>query len=251
MSRASTGWRELASLCRDKRRLTVENGFGTQAELLNDTRLAANAVGASAMDRPEDVESDPVTGRVYVILTTIPNAKRRTSIPPSARPMSMGTFLNSSAGGTNGALDHTADRFQWTFFSLQATPRRLRNMARHAGLAVIARQLRLRSQRALVDASDQGPSKPSMHRRRSLCVDTDGDGRRGSILLRVPRRAECCGPCFTPMERRCLAAIQHPGEGDASSLAEPATRWRILNPICRRAHRWLPSSKTTADRLAC
>ncbi|RVU46382.1 PhoX family protein [Rubrivivax rivuli] len=50
-------------------------GFSNQAEIYIHTRIAADAVGATKMDRPEWVDVHPTTGEIYVTMTN--NSSRR------------------------------------------------------------------------------------------------------------------------------------------------------------------------------
>ena len=63
--------------------LTAANGFASQADVLIDTRLAASAVGATPMDRPEDIEPGP-GGRLILALTN--NANRKAEAADTANP---------------------------------------------------------------------------------------------------------------------------------------------------------------------
>ena len=99
---------EWLALIHDAGPLTAENGFHSQADVMIDTRLAADLLGATPMDRPEDIEPRG-DGAVFVMLT---NNSRRTAEQVDAvnpRPESrFGHILQmNEAGGAHTALSGT------------------------------------------------------------------------------------------------------------------------------------------------
>ena len=97
--------------------------FADQADVLINTRLAGDALGATKMDRPEWVSVSPVTGEVYVTLTN--NSNRGVSYPvDAANPRNYAT----NKGNRNGHIirwaekgnDHTATSFNWDIYLFAA-----------------------------------------------------------------------------------------------------------------------------------
>ena len=95
--------------------LTAEDGFGSLADILVNTRLAADKAGATKMDRPEWGAVDPASGEVYFTLT---NNNRRTQTQVDA--------VNPRAENSFGQIvrwryengEHAAASFTWDLFVL-------------------------------------------------------------------------------------------------------------------------------------
>jgi uncharacterized protein len=102
--------------------LTAANGFPDQATICVRTRQAADAVGATKMDRPEWIAVHPYNRDVYVTLTN--NSQRGTSGRPAAdaaNPRNVNVFGHilrfAEAGG-----DPVALTFQWNIFAQCGDP---------------------------------------------------------------------------------------------------------------------------------
>ncbi|HHL18663.1 MAG TPA: PhoX family phosphatase [Thiothrix sp.] len=106
-------------LVHGKAGLTAENGFADQAEVLIKTRLAADKLSATPMDRPEWIDVHPTTHKVYCCLTN--NSKRSEQETNKANPRannSHGHIISWSE--TNN--DPLATTFTWDIFLLAGNP---------------------------------------------------------------------------------------------------------------------------------
>ncbi len=211
--------------------LTAENGFATQADVLLKTRLAADALGATPMDRPEDMEPNPVTGRVYALMTKNKKMTADKLNPVNTRPENhYGHIVEMiPPGGAGKDADHTADTFTWDLFVLAGNPKDPAHGAQfHPGTSE--------------DGWFVNPDNLTFDPKGRMFVATDGandfdipDGIYGvdtegparglpKLLFTAPHGAECTGPCFTPDGTTLFVSVQHPAE-DADVLANASTRW--------------------------
>ena len=119
------------------------------------------------MDRPEDVETNPVNGRVYVVLTN--NGRRKPEQVDRANPRAANDHGHVLEIAPKDG-DHAATEGTWSIFLLAGKPGSDAGAAlssRDLGqrLAVLPRQLRLRQQGPHLDR-DRRRADGGRHRRR-------------------------------------------------------------------------------------
>jgi uncharacterized protein len=83
------------------------------ADILVNTRLAADRVGATKMDRPEWGAVDPRTGEVYFTLT---NNTRRTEARGRRQPAGRRTSSATSSAGARTGTIRQPHGFTWDLF---------------------------------------------------------------------------------------------------------------------------------------
>jgi uncharacterized protein len=214
-------------------KLTEENGFRSQADVLVETRRAADLVGATPMDRPEDVQPNPVNGRVYVMLTNNTRRKEVDAVNPRANNAHGQVAELVPPGGEGKDADHAADEFGWSLLLLGGNPQTADTGAKYHAQT----QAWLSSpdncafdpQGRLWISTDQGgaQAKNAIPDGMFAC-DVAGDGRALlKFFFACPVGAEMCGPEFTPDSRTLFVAVQHPAEADGyvSTFEKPTTRW--------------------------
>jgi secreted PhoX family phosphatase len=100
----------------------VAPNFSSQAEVLIKTRFAADTVGATKMDRPEDIEPNPVNGKLYCAMTN--NTNRGIGANPAV------DAANPRTGNRHGHIieltengnDPSSLSFTWEIFILCGDP---------------------------------------------------------------------------------------------------------------------------------
>lgn len=198
----------------------------TAEEVYVFTRQAADAVGATKMDRPEDVEPSPETGAVYIALTN--NTNRGASGYAAADE------VNPRKSNRHGQVvelvesrnDPSAGSFTWRLLLVCGDPEDASTY--FAGFP--------KDQVSPISCPDNLAFDPHGN----LWIATDGNalgtndglfgvalaGRyRGQVkqFLTVPIGAETCGPIVE--EDRVLVAVQHPGETSGASADDPGSHW--------------------------
>ena len=219
--------------------LTSANGFNSQADVVIETRRAADLLEATPMDRPEDVEPNPVTNAVYVMLTN--NSRRKEGDENPANPRAKNTFGHivelSPPNGDHGALSYT-----WDILVMCGDPANPEHKAKWGsqtsknGWFGSPDNCAVDHQGRLWVTTDQGTSWAKTGTADGVwALETEGPARgSGRMFFRVPVGAEMCGPVFTPDDESLFVAVQHVATdgtkdyapfGRDSTFEDPATRW--------------------------
>jgi secreted PhoX family phosphatase len=205
-------------------------------QVLINTRLAADIVGATKMDRPEDIERNPVNGRIYAALTN--NSARTAATVDEANPLARSIVAGGvqASGNRNGHVleieeqgnDVAASAFAWRVFLVCGDPAAAEtyfggfpkedvspiscpdNLAFDAGgnLWISTDGNALGSNDGLFSVPVEGP-----------------DRGRVKQFMTVPIGAETCGPTILGDGTSVFVAVQHPGEVSGASVENPASTW--------------------------
>jgi hypothetical protein len=213
--------------------LTAVNGFPSQADVVINARSAADAVGATKMDRPEDVEPNPVTGKVYAALTS--NDRRTAAQVIRANPRANNKF-GHVIEIVEGGGDHAGTRFRWDIFLKAGDPANPDHQADYQGRTDVS-PLSNPDNFAFDEGgrmwiATDGMADSLGANDGAWLVETEGPARgRAKQFLSAPAGCEVCGPAFTPDNRTLFVAIQHPGwdEKDAT-YDKPDSRWPDFRP---------------------
>jgi secreted PhoX family phosphatase len=221
--------------------LTAANGFNSQADVLIETRRAADLLGATKMDRPEDIQPNPKNGKVYVLLTN--NTARKAEQVDAANPRAANAFGHIIEIAEDG--DFTATTGKWEVLLKCGDPK-VAAVGATFSTATTANGWFGMPDNCAVDAEGrlwvatdgQGP-KATGRTDGLWAVDTEGEARATSKLFyRVPVGAELCGPLLLPDMQSLFVAVQHPADegpdwapfGRPSYYEDPSTRWPDFRP---------------------
>lgn len=221
-------------------------------EVLVFTRLAADKMGATKMDRPEDVEPSPITGKIYAALTN--NDQRGTAgkaaaDEPNPRANNRtGHVIEITEDGNHVA----ATTFTWDLLLVCGDP---------AGNDPVY----FSGYDPALVSPISCPDNVAFDSAGNLWISTDGapdtiqknDGlfrvglegsERGHVeqFLSVPVEAETCGPVIADQENMVYVAVQHPGENGA--LEDPHSYFPDYVPTGNKGKR--PTVAKNHGRLA-
>ncbi|WP_119154909.1 PhoX family protein [Caldimonas tepidiphila] len=192
--------------------------YADMGALLVNTRLAADAVGATKMDRPEWVTVHPKSGEVYITMTN--NSSRTTTDEANPRA---GNVYGQIVRWREAGSDAAASKFEWDLFVLAGNPK----------VHTAAGDLKAGSASVTQTNMFNSPDGLAFDVHGRLWIQTDGnfsnvgnfDGMGNNQMLVAdpntkeirrfmvgPSGCEVTGITWTPDQKYVFVNIQHPGE---------------------------------------
>jgi secreted PhoX family phosphatase len=233
--------------------------FRDEGDLLMRVRDAARLMGATPMDRPEDVEALCDAnwrglGPVLIVCTNNSergferpgNPRRESEQPNSAQSNLAGHILRiDEAGG-----DSAAGRFTWDVFAMGGDPGADRLTAPTRAGAPAHVSTRIGGVQTVSGDRFACPDNIFIDSTHRVWIATDGSDAvfgdcNDSVLMtpvgaEAPRPmkrflvgpvgAEVCGPLMAPDERAFFCAIQHPGANTVDGVDYAQLRWNGASP---------------------
>ncbi len=216
--------------------LTAENGFNDQGDVMIDTRLAADLLGATPMDRPEDAQPRG-DGTAYVMLTNNTKREEVNAANPRAKS-SFGHIIEIKEEDGN----HSATTGTWSILVKCGDPT-IADVGAEWNPETSENGWFGSPDNCAIDAggrlwisTDQGSGWGKTGKSDGLyALETEGEARGTSkLFFRCPVGGELCGPYFTDNSETLFLAVQHPGTDGTkdfkgfernSTFEDPATRW--------------------------
>ena len=191
----------------------------TEDQVLVYTRLAADLVKATPMDRPEDVEPNLKTGKIYVACTNNTDRGKPDKPGPDApnpRALNKDGHIIELTEHRNRA---NATTFAWNILLLCGDPAEAGSRTYFAGydgpVSPIACPDNLAFDSTgtnLWVATDGQPSAIKYADGLFLVPLTGRERGHVEQFLAVPEGAETCGPVIHDRDGSVFVAVQHPGE---------------------------------------
>jgi uncharacterized protein len=251
-------WIALTAAAANAARPLYAAEFRDAADVAMRAREAARYLGATPMDRPEDVEAivdERWTGQgpVFIVCTSNKTAHAarpgnpRRELPgkraPAFQPNVAGHILRlDEAGGDCGATT-----FRWDVFVLAGDPASQTGQFMAADGTDAYVSVNRRGRPTFTGDRFACPDNICFDSAFNIWISTDGSDQvfedcNDAVLVTSatgtgprpvkrflvgPMGAEICGPTITPDEKAFLCAIQHPGESDVTGMPIRDLRWTL------------------------
>ena len=209
--------------------LTPETTGMEEAEIAIHTRLAATAVGATTMDRPEWVAANPMKAEVCCALTNNKHRGNKPNQPVNAVNPRVGNKYGQIVRWVPAKKDHASVDFEWDLFVMAGNP-------------AVASGLDAGSRNVTPDNMFNSPDGLAFDSKGSLWIQTDGNysnngafagmGNNQMLLADTasrtirrfmvgPKECEVTGITWSPDRKTLFVGIQHPGERNPDTCHFP------------------------------